>query len=117
MPEATRKYVTIPERKAREAARRNTAAQAVIERLRAFVHETGHRGRFIVFGSVASGAIRFTSDFDVLVDFPPDLESAAWSAVEAACREWNITEDVHSTMTTKPDFVEGIMTRPVEIIE
>ena len=117
MSEATPKYVTIPERKAREAARRQAAARAVVERLRAFVDETGRRGRFIVFGSVASGAIRFSSDFDVLVDFPPDLESAAWKTVEAACREWNITEDIHSTTTTKPDFVELVLSRPVEIIE
>lgn len=117
MPETTPKYVTLPERKAREAARRATAARAVIERLRAYVAATGHRGRFIVFGSVAADAVRFSSDLDVLIDFPTDLERAAWIAVEAACREWDIREDIHSTATTKPDFVELIMTRPVEVIE
>ena len=109
--------VTIRERKAREAARRTAAARAVMDRLRVFVLDTGRRGRFIVFGSAASGAIRFSSDFDVLVDFPPDLQTAAWKAVENACSEWNITEDIHSMAATEPDVVELILSRATEIIE
>ena len=58
MAPETSKIVTISERKSREAARRAEAARAVIERLRGFVRETGNRGRFIVFGSVANDETR-----------------------------------------------------------
>ena len=109
--------VTVSQRKEREAARRADAACGVIERLQAFVRETGNRGRFIVFGSVALGTVRYSSDFDVLVDFPPDLEAAAWKAVENACAEFDIPEDILSTATTKSDFIELILGRDVKIIE
>lgn len=108
--------VTLPERKAREAARRAAAARAVINRLRNFVEKTGHRGRFIIFGSVAAGRVRHTSDFDVIVDMPPDLESDAWTAVEEACSAEGIPEDIHSTALSKAEFIELMLLRPVEII-
>ena len=109
--------VTLKERKSRETARRAEAARAVIDRLRAFIESTDHRGHFIVFGSVASGAVRYSSDFDVLIAFPPDLEPAAWRAVEDACAKFDIPADIHSMRTTKPDFIELILGRAVEIID
>jgi predicted nucleotidyltransferase len=75
--EASMTVVTVSQRHSREAARRLKAGLGVIARLRAFAVDTGHCGRFIIFGSVAAGAVRHSSDFDVLTDFPEDLESRA----------------------------------------
>ena len=108
--------VTLPDRKARMAARKAAAAKAVIERLRAHVLASGSNGRFIVFGSAASGAIRHGSDFDVIIDFPPDGERAAWDAVEDACREYDIREDIKSAATTAPEFIAKVLSSAVEVI-
>lgn len=116
MAPETSKIVTISERKSREAARRAEAARAVIERLRGFVRETGNRGRFIVFGSVANAGIRYSSDLDVLIDFPADLELSAWRAVEDACGKANIPADIKSVATSTAEFVEKILARPTLVI-
>jgi predicted nucleotidyltransferase len=108
--------LTVAERKARKAARKKEAVRAVIERLRAFVGESGSAGRFVVFGSAVSGPIRYDSDFDVIIDFPADREAEAWRAVEDACDEWDIEPDILTVATTTPAFLEKIMKRPTEII-
>lgn len=108
--------VTISERKRREAARRTEAARAVKGRLRTHVDASGHRGRFIVFGSAVTGSMRHDSDLDVIIDFPPEGESAAWRVVEDACLEVNLPADILSTATTAKSFVEKIMARPIEVI-
>lgn len=108
--------VTVSERKDREAARKAAAVRGVLERLRVHVAETGNGGRFIVFGSAAAGAMRHGSDFDVVVDFPPELEVQAWTAVEDACEDADIPADIRSVSTTEPSFIEKIMARTVEVI-
>jgi predicted nucleotidyltransferase len=108
--------VTLPERKRREAARRADAARAVMERLRRFVDASGHRGRFIIFGSAAQHAMRHDSDFDVVIDFPEEEEKAAWRIVEDACEEADLPADILSTSTTAQEFVARIMKRSVEVI-
>ena len=108
--------VTITQRKDREAARRAEGARAVMDRLQNFVWSTGHAGRFIVFGSAVAGTMRFTSDFDVIVDFPVELEAEAWTEVEQACQEWSIPDDIHSTSTANPAFIEKVLLRPVRVI-
>jgi predicted nucleotidyltransferase len=57
--------VTLPERKARETARRRAAADVIMPELKAFAER--HRGRYLVFGSVAERRMSFDSDFDVVV--------------------------------------------------
>ena len=76
--------VTVPERKAREAARRRAAAREVMTEARGFATLRG--GRFYVVGSVAAARVGYASDFDVLVDFPAETEAEATEFVEEACR-------------------------------
>ena len=64
----TPEIVTVPERKAREAARRRAAARDVMTEAREFATVRG--GRFYVFGSVAEDRIKYDSDFDVVCGFP-----------------------------------------------
>jgi len=109
--------VTLRERKARKTARNIAAAAAVKEALRDFVRKSGNAGRFIVFGSAATGTMRYDSDFDVIVDFPVEREADAWNAVEDACERWDIKADVFSTATTSDEFLAQIMQRAVEIVE
>jgi predicted nucleotidyltransferase len=107
--------VTLRERKQHELARRREAVRLIKERLRAHVQEAG-QGRFIIFGSAASDTMRFDSDIDILIDFPPEGETAAWRAAEDACREANLPVHILSTATTKEEFINRIMSRPVDVI-
>jgi predicted nucleotidyltransferase len=107
--------VTLRERKERELARRREAVQRIKERLRAHVQSAGN-GRFIIFGSAASDTMRFDSDIDILIDFPPERESAAWRAAEEACREARLPAHILSTATTKQEFLDRVMARKVDII-
>ena len=70
-------------RKAREASRRARAAEAVARRLSGYARR--HGGRFILFGSAASGRMRH--DIDILTDFPDDRALEAFLFAECACAE------------------------------
>jgi predicted nucleotidyltransferase len=102
MPEV----VTVSERKARETERLRKAADSILAELTGYA--AVHHGRYLVFGSVAIGAIRPDSDFDVVVDFPEDAERAAINEVESVCSRYGMNADVHSIKTSRPDFIERI---------
>ena len=95
---------TLQSRKIAEASRRKNAAAGVMDRLRAYAITEG--GRFIVFGSSASGGMRYDSDIDVLVDFPPEKSAAAIVYVEDICAEHAIPADILDVATTKEAFVQ-----------
>lgn len=109
MPE----IVTVPERKAREAARRRTAAHEVMAEAREFA--VAHGGRFYVFGSVAEDQIKYDSDFDVVVDFPPAAETEAGEFVEGACRRRDLPSDVHLKSSATDRFLARILDRMVSL--
>lgn len=98
--------VTVSERNARETGRLRKAASDIMAELSTYA--AAHHGRYLVFGSVATGAIRPDSDFDVIVDFPEQAERAAIDEVEASCAKFGMRADVHSTRTTGPNFLEQI---------
>ncbi|WP_349940386.1 nucleotidyltransferase domain-containing protein [Fulvimarina sp. MAC8] len=75
--------VTVTERKEREASRRRASAERILTALAEYGR--CHNGRYIVFGSAASGEMTYHSDFDVIVDFPPEVESNAILFVEDLC--------------------------------
>jgi hypothetical protein len=51
-------------------------------------------GRFLLFGSAARGQMRFDSDVDILVDFPPDTLDDAWNFAEHACWDRHLEPDI-----------------------
>ncbi|MBV9248595.1 MAG: nucleotidyltransferase domain-containing protein [Acetobacteraceae bacterium] len=62
------------------------------EALTAYARE--HGGRFLLFGSAARGTMRYDSDVDILVDFPPDTLDHAWNFAERACWDRRLDPDI-----------------------
>jgi predicted nucleotidyltransferase len=98
--------VTVAERKARETERLRKAADCILAELTRYA--ALHRGRFLVFGSVATGALRPDSDFDVVIDFPVEAEREAINEVETVCTRYGMDADVHSARTSGPNFLKRI---------
>lgn len=98
---------TLAERKESEARRRTAAADAVIGALRD--HAGNHGGRYVVFGSCASGTMRFDSDLDLLIDFPPEQAARAWLFAEEACARHAVPPDLHDARTTTAVFRERVL--------
>lgn len=98
--------VTVPQRKAREAARRRRAADTILAEMTTF--GLFHGGRFLVFGSVAEGRMSFDSDLDVVVDFPAGGETEAVEFVEEACRRHGLPHDIHVKSTCSREFLDRI---------
>jgi predicted nucleotidyltransferase len=98
--------VTVSERKARETERLRKAAGNILAELTRYA--AVNQGRYLVFGSVATGAIRPDSDFDVIVDFPEKAERAAIDEVETVCAKYGMRADIHSARTSGPDFLKRI---------
>jgi predicted nucleotidyltransferase len=106
--------VTVSERKRRSAERMTAAAEAVMAELLEYAR--AHGGKFIVFGSAASGTMRRDSDLDVIVDFPLDREADAWREVEDACVRHGIKPDVLPASMTKKSFISRIMKSPTRVL-
>ena len=85
--------VTIAERKARAAGQLRAASREVMADLRAYASK--HHGKFLVFGSTARDELGIDSDFDVVVDFPPDLERPARDYAEATCIDRGVRPDIY----------------------
>jgi predicted nucleotidyltransferase len=100
---------TLAERKANEAKRRAEAAEAVVGALRD--HARDHGGRYVVFGSYASGTMRHDSDLDILIDFPPERAADAWLFAEDACATNALPPDLHDARTTTSAFRDRVLSR------
>lgn len=100
------RIVTLPERKAAEAARRTAAVEALIPVLTEYAR--AHDGRFLLFGSAARGQMRWNSDVDLLVDFPDEAMAEAWRFAEQACRDRDLDPDIQPFPSGRPDFLAHI---------
>lgn len=98
--------VTLTERKAAEASRRQHAVALLKSALATYAKD--HRGRFLLFGSAARGDMRFDSDVDILVDFSAEHDAAAWDFAERACWERNLEPDLMRRAWCKSSFLEHI---------
>ena len=106
-PTPSTRIVTLPERKATEAARRSAAAERIVLKLQAYARENG--GRYLLFGSAARGEMKFDSDIDVLVDFPEDQMLDAMNAAEAFCEAEGLPCDVLPFETRSKSFLDRIL--------
>ena len=75
------RIITLAERKATEAARRRAAVETLASALADYART--HGGRFLLFGSAARGQMKYHSDVDLLLDFPPEALSEAWNFAES----------------------------------
>jgi len=107
------KVVTIAERDAREAARRRSAADAIIAKLTAFAGS--HGGRFLVFGSAAVDAMSSESDLDLVVDFPPDREGEAADLIEELSRAYDLPVDYYLRSLASERFLARIANEAVTL--
>jgi predicted nucleotidyltransferase len=97
------RIVTVAERKAAEATRRQRAVVDLRRVLDAYAR--AHGGRFLLFGSAAHGQMRYDSDVDILVEFPPDRQGAAWNFAERACWDRRLEPDVTTPDWCTDDFL------------
>jgi len=100
------RIVTLTERKAAEAERR----QQAVESLRVVLtdYARAHGGRFLLFGSAARGTMRYDSDVDILVDFPPEALDDAWNFAERACFERRLEPDITPFSSCRGRFRERV---------
>ena len=97
------RIVTLTERKADEATRRQRAVADLRRALDAYA--SAHGGRFLLFGSAARGQMRYDSDVDILVEFPPDRQAAAWNFAERACWDRRLDPDVMASAWCTDEFL------------
>jgi predicted nucleotidyltransferase len=97
----------LEKRKIDGAFRRSEAAHAICDTLAAYA--AAHGGRYLVYGSVARGAIRHDSDIDLLIDFPEDAQADAWRFAEEACGERGMPHDIRPLSWCKAAFLERIL--------
>jgi predicted nucleotidyltransferase len=100
------RIVTLTERKTTEAVRRAAAVETLVPVLAAYART--HGGRFLLFGSAARGQMKFTSDVDLLLDFPDAAFGAAWDFAEAACWDRGLEPDLLPYGGCKPAFLDHI---------
>ena len=98
--------VTLAERKATEAARRGRAVDGIRAALSTYAR--AHGGRFLLFGSAARGGMRYHSDVDILLDFPPTAQAAAWRFVESVCAEQGLDADIMPLAWCDTRFLDHI---------
>jgi|HubBroStandDraft_6_1064221.scaffolds.fasta_scaffold2557857_1 predicted nucleotidyltransferase len=110
--EAMDRIVTVAERKTAEAARRQRAVADLRCALDAYAR--AHGGRFLLFGSAAHGQMRYDSDVDILVEFPPDRQGAAWNFAERACWDRRLEPDVMAAAWCSEDFLA--LVRPKAVV-
>lgn len=104
---------TLAQRKSAEGERRRRAADAVVDELRAYAHR--EKGGFVVFGSYVNGGLRFDSDLDLMVDFPPDRAGAAWRFVEDVCDRHGLTPDIHDAATGRDAFAARVRANGISL--
>ena len=107
------KVVTIAERDAREAARRRSAADAIIAKLKAFAISRG--GRFLVFGSAAVDAMSSVRDLAVVVHFPSDPAGEAVVLVEDLSRIHDLPVDYYLRSLASERFLARIANEAVTL--
>lgn len=98
--------VTLSQRKKQAALRNLAAVDDLRAGLRAYAQTYG--GKFILFGSAARGEMRHDSDVDILVDFPEELTSDAWTFAEDECRRLDLRPDIKPIAFCREPFLAHV---------
>ena len=102
---ATR-YPSMSERKLARVAEIRRALAVLRERLSEYA--LAHGGRFLLYGSAARDELRYDSDVDLVLDFPPEAEDEAWGFAEDACWDLKLEPDIISASWSKQAFLERV---------
>ena len=96
--------ITLKERHARQMARMSRALVAIDALLVAYARQHGG-GRFIRYGSTATGQMRRHSDVDIIADFDDALAGPAASYAEDICFENEMQPDVRAVTHASPQLL------------
>ncbi len=99
-------FLTLPELKAAERARRRAAVAQLKRDLAAY--GAAHGGWFVLYGSAARDTMRHDSDVDILTDFPPDADDDAWVFAEDSCWRLRLTPDIRPKAWCSRRFLDHI---------
>lgn len=98
--------VALTERKAAEAARRRQEVAALVPVLAEYARQ--HGGRFLLYGSVARGQMKYHSDVDLLLDFAEQTLADAWNFAEAAGWDRGLEPDLMPYGWCKQAFLDHV---------
>jgi predicted nucleotidyltransferase len=100
-------FETLANRKQRIVKARLQSIENLCDDLQ--VYARAYSGQFILFGSSVSGDITENSDVDLIIDFPPDRETAAWQFAESACWKNGLKPDIKPLRFCNPQFISRIL--------
>ena len=95
--------ITLKERHARKMDRMNQALVEIDALLVNYARR--HAGRFIRYGSTATGRMRRHSDVDIIADFVEELAGPAASYAEDICFEKEMLPDVRAITYASPQLL------------
>ena len=106
-------YPTLTERKAARTAEIRRALGVLRYRLHEYAN--AHGGKFLLYGSAARDEVRYDSDVDLVLDFPPEVEQDAWTFAEQACWDLKLQPDIIPASWSRPEFLERVRKEAVAI--
>ena len=95
--------VTLAERHRRTMERMGRAVEAIDAELAAYARR--HGGRFIRYGSTATGRMRRHSDVDIIADFEGEAGCEAASFAEDICFAHSMKPDVRPSIYVSKPFM------------
>ena len=95
--------ITLKERHARKMARMDQALVEIDALLQAYARQ--HGGRFIRYGSTATGRMRQHSDVDIIADFDDERVESAASYAEDICFDRQMLPDVRAVTYASPQLL------------
>lgn len=95
--------LTLKQRHARKMDRMHQALVEIDASLLAYARR--HGGRFIRYGSTATGRMRRHSDVDIIADFDDERAGPAASYAEDLCFEREMLPDVRAVTYASPELL------------